>query len=270
MSAFDIDSYFQRIGFSGDSCAPTLDTLRAIHVLHPQAIPFENLDPLLEWPLRLDAASLEQKLVTEGRGGYCFEHNLLFSQVLKTLGFKVVQLAARAHLENDLTARTHMLLLVELDEGTYIADVGYGGQTLTAPLRLEAETEQITPHEPFRLLRMGAEFDLQIKVQERWKPLYRFDLQEQLLMDYEVYNWYTSTHPDSLFVNHLIAARSHPGGRYTLRNGELAAHRLNGETARRGLTSAEELRQALENTFLVNLPDDPRIDRILRKVVTRR
>lgn len=153
-AAIDLDAYFQRIGYTGER-TPTLDTLRALHVRHTEAIPFENLNPLLKWPVRLDAPSLEQKLVRDGRGGYCFEQNRLLRHVLEALGFSVKGLAARVVWnapEGAITARTHMLLRVDLNEQPYIVDVGFGGQTLTGPLRLEPDTEQTTPHEPFRLL----------------------------------------------------------------------------------------------------------------------
>src|SRR6266581_4396740 len=87
-AVIDLDGYFRRISYTGERRA-TLDTLRAIHVRHPEAIAFENLNPLLKWPVRLDAPSLQQKLVRAGRGGYCFEQNLLLSHVLTGLGFKV-------------------------------------------------------------------------------------------------------------------------------------------------------------------------------------
>src|SRR5688572_5787925 len=90
----DLDAYFERIGHRGPRPA-TLDTLAAIHALHPAAIPFENLDPFLGRPVRLDLPSLERKLVDERRGGYCFEHNLLLAAVLRRLGFAVTGLAAR-------------------------------------------------------------------------------------------------------------------------------------------------------------------------------
>src|SRR5688572_13841276 len=79
-TAFDLDSYFARIGYDGPH-VPTLETLRAIQLLHPQAIAFENLNPLLALPVKLDVESLQQKLVRSRRGGYCFEHNgLLFKR----------------------------------------------------------------------------------------------------------------------------------------------------------------------------------------------
>jgi N-hydroxyarylamine O-acetyltransferase len=130
-----------------------------------------------------------------------------------------------------------MLLYVELHEKPYIADVGFGILTPTGPLCLEPDIEQATPHESFRLIRAGQEFVMQAKIRGDWKSLYRFDIQEQLLPDYEVSNWYVSTHPDSLFVTGLMAARPATDCRYALRNNELAAPHLDGSTERRILTN---------------------------------
>jgi N-hydroxyarylamine O-acetyltransferase len=268
MPAIDLDAYFQRIGYTG-ARTPTLDTLRILHLRHTEAIPFENLNPLLKWPVRLDAPALEQKLVRDGRGGYCFEQNLLFGHVLKALGFAVIGLAARVLWnapEGAITARSHMLLRIDLPEQSYLADVGFGGQTLTGPLRLEPDIEQATPHEPFRLLRAGEAFVLQTNIRGSWKPLYRFDLQEQHLPDYEVTNWYLSNHPDSHFVKALMAARTTPDRRYALHNNELAVHYLNGSTERRVLTSAAELRETLQGAFRLTLPDAPELDAVLARL----
>ena len=267
---FDLDAYFARIGYSGPR-SPTIDTLEAIHACHPQAIPFENLNPLLRWPVRLDAASLQQKLVREGRGGYCFEQNLLLYHALQALGFEVTGLAARVlwNAEGAVRARTHMLLLVDLDGGPYVADVGFGGLTLTAPLRLATDIEQATPHEPFRLIGAGGAFVMQAHFGGAWKPLYRFDLQEQLLPDYEVTNWYLSNHPESQFVTGLIAARAEPDRRYALRNNELVVHHVNGRTERRVLTSVAGLRSALEDAFRLTLPVGPELDAALARLISR-
>ena len=222
--------------------------------------------------MRLDTASLQRKLVREGRGGYCFEQNLLLSHALHALGFEVSGLAARVLWnapEGDVRARTHMVLLVNLRDGPYVADVGFGGLTLTAPLRLEIDIEQATPHERFRLISTGDAFVMQAHVSGTWHPLYRFDLQEQLLPDYEVTNWYLSNHPESHFVTGLIAARADRDRRYALRNNELAVHHLNGRTERRVLTSAADVRAALEDAFRLTLPAGPELDAALERVVGR-
>src|SRR5262245_7642218 len=92
--SIDLDAYCERIGYTGPR-TPTLATLSAIHALHPRAIAFENLDPLLRRSVKLDAAALEAKLVEGGRGGWCFEQNGLFKLVLEALGFRVTGLGGR-------------------------------------------------------------------------------------------------------------------------------------------------------------------------------
>jgi N-hydroxyarylamine O-acetyltransferase len=264
-----LDPYLERIAYSGPR-SPTLDTLRALHLRHTATIAFENLSPLLGWPVSLDLTSLERKLIHEGRGGYCFEHNLLFSHVLQALGFDVRGLAARVlwnSADDAITKRSHMLLRVDIGGETYIADVGFGGQTLTGPLRLVPEVEQTTPHEPFRLLQSGNEYRLQSRIEDSWKSLYRFDLSEQHAIDYEAANYYLSTHPSSIFRTTLRAARPDADRRHTLLNNQYAVHHLHCLTERRTLTSVAELCQTLEEAFLLRLPEGPELHAALARFV---
>lgn len=265
----DLDAYFQRIQYQGDS-APTLETLKAVHLNHAITIAFENLNPLLKHPVLLDLGSLEKKLIHQRRGGYCFEQNLLLRSVLIEIGFRVTNLAARVvwNLPEDTRSpRTHMLLRVELDQGTYLADVGFGGLTQTAPLSLIPNIEQTTPHEPFRLIEMDDAYTLQAKLGQEWKSLYRFDLQEQYFADYEVSNWYVSTHPNSRFVTTLIAARPDVDRRYALLNNQLTLHYLDGRTERQHLSSVKELRAVLEDCFRLQLPIEANLDRVLQPLI---
>ena len=268
-TAIDLDAYFQRIAYAGDR-TPTLATLRAIHTRHATMIPFENLTPLLRQPVRLDIASLQHKLIHRGRGGYCFEQNLLLRAVLLALGFRVSGLAARVRWnvpDEVVTARGHMLLRVDLDAQPYLVDVGFGGLTLTAPLALIPDLEQPTPHEPFRVIADADGYMMQAQIGQTWKSLYRFDLQEQYLPDYEVTNWYLSNHPNSHFVTGLMAARPDVDRRYALRNNQLAIHHLNGSTERRVLTKVAELRAALEDAFRITLPETPDLNPALQRLV---
>ena len=265
----DIDAYFERIDYKGDR-APTLETLQAIHQKHAATIPFENLNPLLRWAVKLDIGSLQQKIIREHRGGYCFEQNILLSHMLKALGFKVTWLAARVLWNRPagvVNPKTHMLLLVKVKNESYIADVGFGGCTLTAPIQLIIGPEQSTPHEPFRLTKKNEDIVLEVKLREEWKPLYYFNLQEQLLPDYEVVSYYLCHHPDSHFLKTLRAARSGPGYRYALNNNEFAVHYLNGPTERKILSTVEEVLVTLQNIFLIKLPDTPELKKIVASIM---
>jgi len=266
---FNLDGYFKRIGYVG-STDPTLETLRSIHLRHAQSIPFENLNPFLRIPVVLDIDSLYQKLVLDGRGGYCFEHNLLLTEVLKSMRYSVKGLGARVLWnipEGIVTARGHMLLLVEIDHDYFIADVGFGGLTLTAPLALIPNLEQDTPHEKFKLIQIANDYVLQAKVQGAWKRIYSFGLQENFLIDYEVTSWYLSNHPTSHFVTGLIAALPFENGRHTLRNNDFATHYLDGSHERKRFDNVADLQFTLKTTFGIRLPQIPSIDSSLERII---
>lgn len=264
--AVDLAAYVRRIGYDGP-LEPSMTTLAGLHLCHPVAIPFENLDPLLARPVRLDATALQQKLLHERRGGYCFEQNLLLMEVLRGLGFTVSGLAARVlwnQPEDAVTPRAHMLLRVDMADGTWLADVGFGGLTLTAPLRLEAGVEQETPHETFRLDRDGSDWRVRARVGGAWRTLYRFGLEEHFQADYEVSNYYLFTNPASHFVHSLIAARPAREGRFALLNRRLTAYPADGPAEVRELGSAGEIEAVLRETFGIEVPDAAALEQALR------
>jgi N-hydroxyarylamine O-acetyltransferase len=226
--SFNIDAWFSRIGHAG-AREPTLATLRAVIAAHTATIPFENIDVLLGRTPRLDVEALQRKLIAGGRGGYCFEQNTLLHRGLLALGFRVTGLLARVIRGMDANASgpaTHMVLRVDLPEGPFLADAGFGNQTPTAPLALRPGVEQITPHETLRLFPVGEELTLQAKLGQDWQSIYRLSPHPRLPIDFEVANWFTATHPASPFVGNLIVARPGPDGvRNTLFNGRVTIRR---------------------------------------------
>jgi N-hydroxyarylamine O-acetyltransferase len=265
--SIDLDAYCARIGYGGPRAA-TLETLRGLHRLHPQAIAFENLDPLLKRPVKLDAASLDGKLVRGGRGGYCFEQNLLFAHVLRALGFAVREATARVRWRvppGVQTPRVHALLIVEADGESYLVDVGFGGNVATSPLLLKSPDEQKTPHEPFRLVAEDHRVVVEAKIAGQWTSLYATDLAESIAADFELGNWFTSAHPESIFVNGLLAARAEPDRRYALFNNALSVHNLDGASEKRAL-NARELRDALGDLFKLRLAGLDGLDEALARL----
>lgn len=254
----DLDAYFARIGYSGPR-EPTLAVLRDLHRLHPAAIPFENLTPLMGDPVPLDLGGLQAKLLAGGRGGYCYEHNGLFKAVLTALGFQVQGLGARVRWgqpdDAPLRPRTHMSLLVTLPEGPFLADVGFGGLVMTAPLRLEAGPAQPTPHGDFRLVDIDGLYELQGDLGGSWRALTRFDLHPHIDADYEPLNWFSATNGNSPFNSTLMAARAEPHRRLALANTRFTVRPVGGEARERTLTSLDALAQVLTSEFGLTLPD---------------
>lgn len=267
----DLAKYFARIGYDGPS-EPTLATLSTLVERHTDSIPFENLDPLAGRTVALDPESLSRKMLDDGRGGYCFEHNHLFQDALTTLGFDVTPLAGRVMWmvprDSHVTARTHMLLRVDLADGPRIVDVGFGGVTLTGTVRLVVNEPQETPHERFRLSRVDRDFLLEVEIGDAWHPVYRFDLTRQHSADFEMSSWYLCNHPDSGFRRQLRVARASGGVRYALRDRTFTLHRRSGRREQRVLPNATALREMLTDTFGITVPDDPEIDAALERAAS--
>jgi arylamine N-acetyltransferase len=261
--------YLDRIG-TPEARAADLPTLRRIVAAHAQAIAFENLDAFTGRTPRLGAADLAAKLVAGGRGGWCFEQNLLLRTALDELGFRTTGLGARVLWGRPegapMPPRGHMLLRVDLDEGPHVVDVGFGGLTLTGVLALVPERVQATPHEPFRLWPDGAGLLMQARVGGHWSSLYRFDLAEQYLADYELTNWYLANHPESHFVNALMVARPDVDRRYALNGRTLTVYPLAGPAQRRELETPAAIRAALEGDFRLDLTGLPGLDGALQRL----
>lgn len=254
-------SYFERVGYAGPS-APTLATLDALCAAHVTAIPFENIDVLLGRGIQLDPDAVEHKLVHARRGGYCFEQNSLFSRVLGELGFHVTAHGARVRYQRPrdyLPPRTHLYLCVHLEGETRVVDVGIGGQTLSASIRLVEGEEQTTPHETRRWLRDGALWFHQIRFGDAWHDLYEATLDDMPPIDRELANWYTSTHPASHFKQHLLVGRALPdGGRKSLFDRDFTVRTRAGTSTRR-LESPADVTRTLIDEFGLGLAPDTRL-----------
>jgi N-hydroxyarylamine O-acetyltransferase len=253
----DLAAYFERIGYSGDS-SPSRATLDALHLAHATHIPFENLDILLGRPIRLDLESLQAKLVRDRRGGYCFEHNRLFAAVLETLGFDVTMLAARVRFgASSVLPRTHMLLRVDVDGESLLADVGFGIFGLFVPVALDEPGESRQFAWTYRIAREAGLYVPQLHSDGAWADLYAFTLEPQSPADYEMANYYTSTHPSSRFVQGPIAQRSAPDVRRTLRDRDYSEYRGESVT-QRTLRDDDELLEVLGDEFELRFPKGTR------------
>lgn len=270
---FDLEAYLARIGHAG-TCRADRDTLAAVLCAHATSIAYENIDPWLGRQVALDLASLQQKLVARtGRGGYCYEHNLLLGAALRALGFAVTDLAARVAwgvAAGVVRPRTHMLMLVELGGEQLVVDAGFGGRTLTAPLRLAERGPQATPHGRVRIASdEGGLFRVDADVAGEWRPLYAFDLQPQRLADYEMTSWYLCAHPGSLFRQVLVAVRPQADGRWTLRDRVLNFHAADGRVDTTMLTDAPALRETLASRFGIDVDAIDGLDARLAELAAR-
>jgi N-hydroxyarylamine O-acetyltransferase len=265
----NLQAYFERIGYAGPR-EPTVATLQAIVRAHVASIPFENLDVLLGLEISLDLSAIEAKLVHARRGGYCFEQNTYLLCVLRELGFNAWAISGRVRIQRprDFTpARTHVFIALDIHGETWLADVGVGGLSPTAALRLELNREQATPHEPRRLIADG-DWDLttldrpsgprrgpaavllhQARLGNHWQDVCEFTLEPMPEIDREVGNWFTCRHPQSHFRDRLMVARSFEGGRLSLVNREFTIRPNVGQSSTLRAETEEHLLELLEQHF---------------------
>ncbi|OLT48919.1 arylamine N-acetyltransferase [Saccharomonospora sp. CUA-673] len=210
VDALNLDAYLARVG--GVVGAPSAEALAALHEAHVRSIPFENVDPFSGRPPSLDLGDVQAKLVDRRRGGYCYEHGLLFAAVLERLGYDVVRMTARVQPHRN-GPKSHMNLAVTVDGVRFLADVGFGASVLR-PMPLEDGAEADQAGWPTRLVRGGfadGGWTLEKRTADGWEPQYAFYETPQRPVDYEVFNHYVATHPKSPFTRGLIAMKLEPG-----------------------------------------------------------
>lgn len=252
----DLGAYAARLGYAGPLTV-SRETLAGLLRAQVQTIPFENLDVLLGRPIRTDVESVTRKLVHDRRGGYCFEQNHLLLYALRALGFTAVPMIARVRWQvpaEVATGLTHMLVRVTLDGRDWLADAGMGSLSLTAPLVMTPDLEQDTPHDRRRLVRRDDHLVQQVLFAGTWQDVNLFRPEPAAAPDLEAGNWYSHTHPQAHFRNNLMVARATAGGRRTLLNREFTERARDGSTAKREITSPDELLTVLAAQFDLHFP----------------
>jgi len=270
----DIAAYLARIGLA-ERPEPTPGGLARLQAAHRRAIGFENLAIMAGDGIRIDGASVFEKLVTRGRGGYCFEQNRLFADALAVLGLpnRPVLARVRLGLPPEVTPpRTHVLLLVATKDGQWIADAGFGG-SYVPPLPLEDGASGQTPDGArHRLRRIGARGELAGEWRREragpagatdgrtaphgdWQPQYTFDLCDVAPDDLEQANHWTSTRPGTRFTTLHIASVVLPDGFAALTDRQLTVHRA-GQGEARTIKDAADYAHTLRELFHITLTDE--------------
>jgi N-hydroxyarylamine O-acetyltransferase len=265
-----IEEYLNRVGVR-DAPRADLAGLKLLHEAHAASIPFENLDILRGRGIRLDVDSLRAKLIDGRRGGYCFEQNTLFATILSSLGFEVTMFEARVRVNaTAVRPRTHMVLGVSIDRRDWLADVGFGGEGPVEPVPMDGTESASLGGLRYRVTSDGELHVLQLRGGMQpavWVDQYAFVRQAVHAVDFEVANWFTSTHPQSPFVRTLTAQRSTRAVRWVLRYPWLTTIGENESSTRE--VGRHELIDVLREIFTIDLPRDtvfPAIDDVAAKV----
>ena len=220
---FNTEAYLTRIGFLRKDDETPEEQLIRLHRCHSLTVPFEDFDPFCGIPVSLDLDDIYEKVVLYNRGGYCFELNRLFQELLKDFGYAVKPVFCRPFSgEGVKLPLTHRMTLVYLNGEIWIVDVGLGGNGWIEPLRLKTGVEQTQWGRTYRIIEddeMG--YVVQVRRNGQYVMGVAFGLQEAEESDFAMSNYYTSTCPTSPFVNRMMCTLPTLNGRYTIRDTKL-------------------------------------------------
>lgn len=214
---FSLRAYFERIGYH-DAANTDRQTLTAIMRRQLRTVPFENLDVQAGKVVSLVPEEIVEKILGNGRGGYCYEVNGLFAMALQALGVPYRFVAARPRTYASRRPRTHMGLILTFEGERWLFDLGFGSHGLRAPMSLDRpNTDVLQDFDTYRLEKIADDrYLLRTVVEGQWADQYEFDLSPQEWVDFVPANFLNSRHPDSIFVQHLVAVRQTDEGRKIL------------------------------------------------------
>lgn len=251
----NLPAYFERIHYSGDT-SPTLANLRAIHRAHLKTIPFENLNIHMPKPIILDESALFTKIVEENRGGFCFEQNGLFHDVLTELGYDVQRLEANVHQSGDDfgVPMGHMCLLVTIDGVRYLADVGFG-TSFIEPILIDTSEVQEQSVGRFKIEMDGATayYYSQGIGADSMSIGYRFFLTPHELADYESACHYMQTSPKVHFTQKRVCSRWSDDGRITLSDDKFIVTTWDGQRTETAISDETHWHELLQEHFGISV-----------------
>jgi N-hydroxyarylamine O-acetyltransferase len=251
---FHVVPFLDRIGYRAQ-VTPTVATLRDLHRAHLFTVPFENLDIYLGHGIELDAASWFYKIVSQRRGGFCYELNGLFAALLSTLGFSVTLLSARVRTEKGgyNPEFDHMVLLVQL-KNRWLADVGFG-ESFLEPLCLDDKDAQVQSNGTYRLTSGDGIWQYQtLQEDESWQTVYRFTLTPRRLDEFSEMCGFHQTSPDSPFTHGALCSLATSQGRVTLTDKQLTVIEEDKKTTEK-VPDEATWRSLLKQRFGIRLTD---------------
>ena len=275
LQAERLAAYLDRLGLA----EPPPTTPRGLAQLlarHRQSIAFENLDIPLRRGIRIDSDSVFDKLVTRRRGGYCFEQNRLFADMMAALGLPARPLLARVRLglmPDVVPVRSHVLLLTEFAGRPWIVDAGFGG-SFVPPMPLRAGVVRRTgdgaAHRLRRIAKRGelsgewlleragpaGATDGRARLSDDWQPQYSFDLAHVAPDDLEQANHWTATRPGTRFTILHVVSIAMPDGFAAMTDGQLKLYRAGADHEPSIIASPADYAATMRGLFRLAFSDE--------------
>jgi N-hydroxyarylamine O-acetyltransferase len=258
MTARDIDAYLDRIGFK-ESLSNTDRILSKLHEQHIISVPFENIDVALRRPFSLDLTSIFQKVVSNRRGGYCYELNHLFYHLLVDAGFQCKLISCKMFDSEGKPGPDldHMAIIVETRR-RWLVDVG-AGDLFVRPIDIDIRGIQMDRQRAFTVEKEGGGYLLVLHKQNDRISKYSFTLERREVTDFEEMSVLKQLGEQSYFVKNLVCTRATPDGRITVFNHNLKRIH-DGFLSEEPISSTSELDNALQELFNMNVTGVDKID----------
>lgn len=247
------EAYLNRIGYEGE-LRTDKKCLEKIMELHLCSIPFENLEVFDDGRVpSLRSEDIYEKIIVRKRGGYCFELNKLFYELLKALDFRVIPVAVRILWNREeLPPVLHRATLVIFEEGSYYCDVGYGGPGPKKPVLMKDGIHR-EKNGWYRVnMKPGntnGEILVERRKEEKYLPILRFSQTPTVEADFELLNFYCSKSPDVLFTRKRVVSICRPEGSVALTGDVLTIQKEDGSIETRISDSEETIRLWMEHYF---------------------
>eukprot|EP00980_Cylindrotheca_fusiformis_P029788 scaffold23850_cov117-Cylindrotheca_fusiformis.AAC.4 len=273
-----LQNYLSRVGLT--SLQPPFktnrETLAQVMSAHCQSIAFENIDVVQKKTISMEPDDVEKKLVDDKRGGYCFETNTLLKMVLEDMGYSSVKpILCRVRWGKPTTDEpnatfTHLILQVATDDGTFLADVGFGGTNSIEPVKMDIGTEpQELPEGRFHIVpcKHQGYYALELLVKDEWRPLYEWRDEPAPMVDQICSNWYSCTFPTARFTSQFFTCRIiNNDERHHILNDEYVIRKGFGADAQLStekIVDKARLEELVDSVFGIKLTETDGIDRFL-------
>jgi N-hydroxyarylamine O-acetyltransferase len=244
-----IDAYLVRLGLAREDVGRDPASLARLHRAHLLAAPFENLSIHAGEAIQLDAGWLYDKIVRRRRGGFCYELNGLFAELLVALGFRVERLAAQVYGDGGALGIPFDHMCLRVDD-VWLVDVGFG-DSFIVPLRLDERGVQHDGRREFRIVDDGPDARI---LEDAGKPAFRFTLAPFALADFAPGCTYHTTSPASHFTRRSVVSRLTPDGRITLRDDRLITTAADGGKTETPIAGRTAWREAARARFDLDPP----------------
>ena len=249
----NLDDYLRRIGLDRRP-PPTLEGLRAVHRAHLMHVPYENLDVQLRRPVTIERPPIFAKIVGRRRGGWCYEMNGMLGWALAELGFRVTRAtgAVMREMFGETSEANHLVLRVDLPDGVYLADAGFGDGSLD-PIRVEEGAFSSNGFD-YRLSRIDGDWWRMHHHSHGGPKSFDFHLAPADEGKLAARCAHLQAAPDSTFVLNLLCFRQREGCVEALRGRVLRTVRPD-SVHERLLGSAGELVAVLKDVFGLDEPE---------------